>query len=230
MNKKQSNKLNSFRTTEEVLTQNKTVWSKSLKAVAIFALISGKLKLVSDTDKRKNLKQPSSILKAGQKVKVIAQAVKISTSGVDYAAGKNDEVLEFQVKVTKSQLMKMKTNTLLTTLLKLYENLFPYRAELIHLDKKDFETFKIMLDEFVAAMPKPQAELGQSKTANQTLESLMEELNELFITLDKHIGPFQYTAPTFYSDYKNSRIIKDLKKVSKATVAARKEKKSSKAA
>lgn len=72
--------------------------------------------------------------------------------------------------------------------------------------------------------------MDQSKTATQNLATLVTEINEMYTTLDKHIGPFEYTEPDFYNNYRNSRVTKDLKKVSKATVAARKARKNHAAA
>lgn len=230
MNKKESNKLNSFQTTEEVMLQNRSVWEKSEKISVLFSSIQDRVYLVRVVDQKKNRTQPSSVLKKEQKAELIALAVKISKSGIDYAAGKNDSVLEFKVKVGKHLLEKLKENTLLTTLQKLYEAILPLRSELIYLAETDIDTFKKLLDTFASLLAKPQAEMSQSKTATETLSSLFMEINDMYITLDKYLGPFEYTHPEFYSNYKNSRVVKDLRKVSKAKAAAKKAAKESKAA
>lgn len=219
MNKRLSNKVNSFRATEEVMNSNQTIWSKSVKAVALFALIVAKLKLLVGYDKQKNKKQPSSVLKKDQKTKIIELAVKISKSAIDYAVGINDLELEFKVKVNKSDLERLKENSLLTTLTNLYELVLPFADKLIHLAATDITDFKAQIDAFAAKMPKPQAEMDHSKTATSTLDSIVWEINSMFTTLDKHIDPFEYTNPDFYHDYKNSRVNKDLKKKSKKKTA-----------
>lgn len=230
MNKRESNKVNSFKATEEVMNLHQKIWSKSEKFVALFALISGKLKLVSSFDQKKSSKQPSSVLKMSQRKKLIDLAVKISKSAVAYADDKNDPVLEFKVKVTKSQLDMQKDQSLLSITKMLYELVLPFAAELTLLSATDMSDFKTQIEAFEAAMPKPQSEIAQKKTATANLGALISEINDLFLTLDKQFGPYEYTEPDFYNDYKNSRVTKDLKKVSKATVAARKAKKDTKAA
>ena len=230
MNKKESNKLNSFNTSEEVMNQNRSVWEKSEKISLLFSTIQNRMTLVKIVDQKKNRTQPSSVLKKEQRAELVALAVKISKSGIDYAAGKNDSVLEFRVKVSKSNLDKLKENTLLTTLQKLHEAILPIRSELVYLAETDIDNFKKMLDVFASNMSKPQAEMSQSKTATETLSSLFTEINDMYNTLDKYLGPFEYTHPEFYSNYKNSRVVKDLRRVSKAKVAAKKAAKESKAA
>ncbi len=230
MNKRESNKVNSFRATEEVMNQNQTIWSKSGKIAALFALIVEKLKLIGIYDTKKTRKQPSSALKKGQKKTLISQAVKISKSAIDYAAGINDVILEFKVKVTKSQLDSQKDNSLISLTQMLYETILPFADKLTHLAETDVTDFKASIDAYKATMPKPQAEMDQSKTATENLSTLVTEINEMYTTLDKHIGPFEYTEPDFYNNYRNSRVTKDLKKVSKATVARKKAAKEKKAA
>lgn len=229
MNKRESNKVNSFKTSEEVMNLHQSIWSKSAKIVALFALIVEKLKLINSYDKKKSKTQPSSGLKKGLRKSLIALTVKISKSAVAYADRINDPVLEFKVKLTKSYLEMQKDHTLISVTKMLYEIVLPFAAELEHLAPTDITDFKAQIDAFSAATPKPQAEMSQSKTATGNLAALISEINDLYTTLDKHVDPYEYTQPDFYKDYKNSRVTKDLKKVSKATVAKRKAAKAAKA-
>lgn len=212
MNKYESNKVNSFNTSIEVMLKGEPIWKGSVNVTKQFGLIQAKMPLIQVYDlKQNNSEKPSSGVKKDIKKNVIPMAVKFSKSAVAYAAGKKDLALEFSVKFTKTDLSRLKDVSLLTTLLKFYKIILPLKEELEHLNTTDIDDFGAMLENLKTAIPQPQVEIDESKTATQNIGTLVMELNEMFKELDKFIAPFEYTHPDFYRDYMNSRVMKDLK-------------------
>jgi hypothetical protein len=212
MNKKESNKVNSFNVTVEVMLKNESIWTGSANVTKQFGLIQGKLPLISVYDRAQNNgEKPSSAVKNNLKEKAIPLAVKLSKSAVAYAAGKSDIALEISVKLTKTGLEKLKDLTLVNTLVKFYNIILPIQAELEHLNSTDVADFGDLVEKLNKAIPQPQVEIDESKTATGNLETLIMEINLMFIELDKFIDPYEYTHPDFYNDYTNSRVVKDLR-------------------
>lgn len=212
MNKKESNKVNSFNAALGVVFKNEPIWKGFVNVSKQVGLIEVKMPLIDVYDQRKiNGKKPSSVVKKEIKVKAIPMAMKISKSAISYAAGEKDLALEFSVKLTKSDLEKLKDLSLFTKLEKFYNIVLPLKDKLEHLNATDIADFAATLERLKAALPKPQVEIGESKTATSTLETIISEINDMFIELDKFIDPFEYTHPDFYNDYKNARGVKDLK-------------------
>lgn len=181
MNKKESNKVNTFNASVGVLVKNEPIWKGSVNDANQFGLIQTKLELVSVYDQEQNISaKPSSAVKKDIKTKAIPMGVKLSKSAVAYAAGKKDIALEMSVKLTKSGLEGLMENTLLTTLLKLYNIILPFKDQLEHLNPTDVADFGLMLENLKKALPQPQVEMDESKTATYNLGSLITEINDMF--------------------------------------------------
>lgn len=212
MNKRESNKVNSFNASIEVMLKGEPIWRGSANITKQFGLIRGKMSLIHVYDQKKiEGPAPSTVIKKDIKVNVIPMAVKLSKSAVAYAAGIKDLSLEYSVRFLKSDLTSLKELSLLSKLQKFYAIIAPIKDKLENLNPNDIADFALMLDHLKEALPQPQVELDESKTATYNLETLILEINAMFKELDKFIDPYEYTNPDFYHDYKNSRGVKDLK-------------------
>jgi len=127
-----------------------------------------------------------------------------------------------EVSLQKTNLSKLKQVVLYNTLVKFYNTVKPLKASLTHLDAGDMDKLGSLLDEYKTSIPKIEADNDTSKTATQNIDETMHELNSLYRKLDKHIRPFEYTHADFYSDYMNSRKVKNLKGKSTKTKKAKK--------
>jgi hypothetical protein len=212
MNKHESNKMNSFIDTEEVMVRNESIWQPDEDVANAFADIKLKLPRVNQFHQaQKKNGNTATVVKSSVKSNLIAQAVKISDSAVSYAASKKDAVLEMNVKVTKSYLANLSQLALLDTLTVFYNYTQPLNGSLKHLEPGDLDKLAQLLQSFKTSMPQTGANNDESKTATQNMGETIKELNSMFKTLDKHLKPYKYTQPDFYSDYTNSRKVKDLK-------------------
>jgi hypothetical protein len=218
MNDRVSNKANSFSATIEVMLRNEPIWKTSANATKQFSAIQLKMPLITTYDQNQNKGPSISIsVKKGLKDDLIKMALKISDSAVDYASGIDDLALELSVTLTDSQLRKLRQNELYDSVDKFYKVVNPLKSSFTHLEETDMDTFHSLLLEYQKAVPKTEADNDSSKTATQNIGEIIRELNRMFIKLDKHIKPYSHSNPDFYSDYKNSRSVKDLRGRGKST-------------
>jgi hypothetical protein len=208
----ESNKINSFNATSEVMTRNEAIWNTSLNAKNKFGEITAKLPLFTKYHQsQKNGPSISITLKKGAKESLIKMGLKISDSAVDYAAGKKDKALELKVTLTESRLKRYRQLPLYDALSAFYDIVEPIKADLSHLEATDIATFKTMLDDYKQAIPEAEADNDSSRTATQNMGELIREVNGLYNDLDKHIRPFRYKFPDFVSDYFFSRNYKNFR-------------------
>ena len=174
MNKKESNKVNSFNASVEVMLKNEPIWTGSANATRQFGLIQAKKPLVSVYDQKQITgEKPSSEVKKNIKMNVIPMAVKLSKSAIAYFAGEKNVALEFSAKLVKSKLEKLKENTLLTALFKFYNIILPFKDHFEHLNPTDVADFAVMLEDLKKALPQPQVETDESKTANWIIRNIL---------------------------------------------------------
>lgn len=218
MKKTETNKMNSFTGSEAVMVRNESIWKGDELVRKAFDPIRSQLLLVSKYygSQTKNGKS-GTIIKSKNKVDLINISLKISTSGVSYAVGKNDMPLEAALKLTKSQLYAYPQVTLHFMLSNFYETVLPLKNSLKHLDKDDFEKMEKYLKNFKDSLPLTVVNKGETKTATMNIGETIKTINEMFLTLDKHIAPYKYLYPDFYNDYMNSRKVIDLRGKSKKT-------------
>ena len=208
MNKHETNKMNSFIDTEEVMVRNEAIWKEDEDVANTFGSIRLKLPTVNQFHQAQNKNgNTATVVKSSIKTDLIAQAVKVSDSAVSYAASKKDVVLEMKVKVTKSDLSNLSQLSLLDTLTVFYNTVKPLNSSFKHLKTDDMEKLKTLLQSFKSSMPKTGANSDESKTATQNIGESIKELNALYKKLDKHIAPYKYNFADFFSDYRNPRSV-----------------------
>ncbi len=222
MNKRETNKMNSFGISEEVLLRNKPIWETDEVIKNLFGEIQLKLPLVLEYGvKQKKNGTVATVVKQTGKTSLIAHALKISVSAVSFSASQKDLVLEKEVKLIKSDLERLTQIGLYNTLSLFYKKVLPLKNSLKHLEANDIDKLKKLLDDFKTSIPQTGADKDQSQTATYNIGDLIYEINNMFIELDKHIAPYQYSQPDFFRDYQNSRKVIDLKGKSTAKSKAK---------
>jgi hypothetical protein len=220
MKKRETNKMNSFLNTEEVMNRNESIWKMDEVVKNTYDEIVLKLPLVGKYHEAQKKKGNSgTVIKKVSKKEIIDHSVKISESAVSYAVAQKDIVLEQSVKLTKSDLKGLTQVSLYDLLSNFYKVVLPLKTSLKHLEEGEIEKLDQLLKTYKASIPLTGADKDESQTATLNIGESIKVLNKLFDDLDKHIKPYRYKYPDFYSDYFNSRKVIDLKGKSKRATA-----------
>ena len=177
MNKRETNKMNSFGISEEVLLRNKPIWETDEVIKNLFGEIQLKLPLVLEYGvKQKKNGTVATVVKQTGKTSLIAHALKISVSAVSFSASQKDLVLEKEVKLIKSDLERLTQIGLYNTLSLFYKKVLPLKNSLKHLEANDIDKLKKLLDDFKTSIPQTGADKDQSQTATYNMATLSTKL------------------------------------------------------
>lgn len=211
MNKHQVNKRNSFITTDEVMQRNESIWKESKPISDTVTSIRDNLGQVGDFHQAQEGNQSTDmLLKKNLKVKMLEQVTKVLTYINAYAIETGNISLEKSVSVKDYELTKLPQKNLTDKVKQLHLIATRVQPSIKNLDIAEVEMINTLLIAYNESLAKPAADKSESKTATKNLRETFKTLNDLHLKLDKLMGPFRYTQPKFYSDYMNSRIVKDL--------------------
>lgn len=211
MNKYQINKRNSFITTDEVMLRNEAIWQDSEPIGRVRVSIRENLLLIGDLhQQQEGNRATDSLLKRSLKAQLVVQVEKVLSFLRAHAVETNNISLEQSVNLKDYMLMKMPQSNLIDKVKQLYGIASGVQASVKNLDITEVEKINTLLTAYSDSLAKPAADKSQSKTATKNLQAIFQTLNSLHGKLDKLMGPYRYTHPNFYSDYMNSRIVKEL--------------------
>ena len=211
MNKHQINKRNSFITTDEVMQRNESIWKESEPISKTIDSIRENLMLIGGYhQKQEGNRATDTLLKKNLKTQLVSQVTKVLTYISAYAIETGNISLEKSVSIKDYELMKLPQSNLTDKVKQLYNVAVGVQPSIKNLDAGEVEMINTLLSSYNESLAKPAADKSESKTATKNLGETFKTLNDLHLKLDKLMGPFRYTEPKFYSDYMNSRIVKDL--------------------
>ena len=211
MNKYQINKRNSFVTTDEVMMRNESIWKDSEPISQVLTSIRENLLKIGDFHQQQDGDRATdTLIKKNLKSQMVQHVEKVLSYIRAHAVETNNISLGQSVAIKDYELMKMPQNNLIDKVKQFYSIASGVQPSVKNLDIAEVEKMNTLLSAYSESLAKPAADTSESKTATKNLQATFETLNTLYGKLDILMGPYRYTQPSFYSDYMNSRIVKDL--------------------
>lgn len=214
MDKREKNKWYMYKSIEELLAKQKPV----VERVSVFAEtleeFSKKLIEISDIDnKYQRISEGATANKEIAEDALISVMVKTASSLYIFARKTGNESLKPLSKTSSSALKKARDADLQQRAKALYE---AAKANLANLDKYGFDQatldeLETRIKDFESSSDSKENKFAESKNARQELGDLFDEANE-FVSedFDTMIELIREDAPTFYGDYQEARLVKDI--------------------
>jgi hypothetical protein len=154
------------------------------------------------------------------KQKLVADLLEIIKRARAYAVVSNDLLLKEEMNYSATQLLGMPQESLIIACRRVLAACEPRMAELSAYGLKD-DQITIVSDTitlFTAALPGAKTAIAQRKTATSELVNLFAEADEWLRKIDAMMEIVSTNDGVFYQDYRNLRVIDDLRGKSKPNV------------
>lgn len=215
MNKRQNAKLNMYQSVKLVMDANQLIWQVLIAMVAAFTGFTGKLAalIVAAREQEENIKGYSE-QKRLRRITMAEKANEIRSAIQAFAVETGNMVL-FE-----------KVNYSLTELLSGSGNRSRSRSQIIHEEAQEHETaladygvtpeeiaeLAEAIESFATIIAQPKEYIAKKKYYTELISSLIKDIDGILKNkMDKLMENFRLTAPQFYKEYFNNRIIFDAK-------------------
>lgn len=215
MTDREENKLNMYRAVLNLLQENE----EKTGAIPAFTTVTTALdEAIKNIEKQHTAHQTVAKGTAQQKEKFEEQLIDslVTLAGVlyVYAVQQKNEELKTIVKVTESQLKRMRDNELLARAHTIYERAQTLQAELADygIGEARLNDVSSQIGDYGAALGKRETVSAEKTAARQALSDAFEQTdNVLYEMLDPLMETYRTGERDFYNAYQSARVIKDLR-------------------
>lgn len=214
MTDKQENKYTMYESTLTVLNANNSIWSAITPIGDTISSIESQMSLIRDYRQIQE-KDTTGITVSKHNIEgnLIDAMIKVISGLIAYATVIEDFELLHSINYTRYNLEKSRDNILYDKAQLIYNTANPLATELTTylVTQPDIDAVNSFSDEYLDAIPAKRAAVAESKTSTENIKNAFKTIDNLLRNkLDNLIILFQVSHPTFYKEYKASRIIIDL--------------------
>jgi hypothetical protein len=209
MKKQFENWLAMFNSVLTVLKKNQTVWQSSTVFTETVSQFETQ-KAAIDTVRKKSAAKSNGVtsLKDQTNKRLVKQIYPVITALMAYFTKQKDTVMLHKVKITKSELSKMRDNAFILFAKEIQElahanqrSLTDYHITPIQIDELDQ-----LITDFEAVSSSPRISIGEGKVARLELSEMFKTTNNLLSEeIDMMMEPYEKTDYEFYKEYMNAR-------------------------
>lgn len=214
MNKKQSNKLNSYQSVKGVLEDNEKIYTSvpiiQQTVVSFFSIIHELTQIATNTEMDTTGETSAKIV---AKDKLATLASSLAASGAVYAFDISDIELEASLGYTFSDLRYARDSETLQISKAIEVELLENQVEVVNymVTEENMAELHQLIDDFSNAMETKGGVKSESVAETRRLAVLFRGADDLLSKkLDRFIVRLKAMYPTFYDAYKNARMIIDL--------------------
>lgn len=207
----QEAELNASRAVEAHIDTDINVIGNSAAVLANFNQIKANNAAIFDATEAKGASLTTSSRKNDIRSRLGSETVKLAGVVQTFADDTNDFQLRDDMKVTPSQLQRMRDDEIAPFCQFIYNRASEHTSALreYNLEAADFTRLQTLINEYTAESPKPRNAVSQRKTTNANIAALFADNRKRLKKLDKQIETFRDENPDFVETYFNARVIVD---------------------
>jgi hypothetical protein len=214
MNKRQSNKFNSFQSVKGVLEDNRPIYepvSIINQSVQNFFQVVDEINTISTRTEMDTTGETSAKIVAKEKLANMASS--LAASGSVYAFENSDIELEASLEYTYSDLRYARDSEALQISMAIEVELLDHQAELTDymVSEQDLTNLHQLIDDFENSLETRGGAKSGSVAETRRLSILYRVADDLLAKkLDRFVVRLKPDYPTFFDAYRNARMIVDL--------------------
>lgn len=215
MKRKDQNFMNMTNATIQVLVENQSIWGTNTKVTAYVTSIQNDAAAVETERQAADIVSTGATTDkelAGRKASLLC--VKLAGFGAAYALDKDNHTLHDELEVYSSSLDRMSGGKLVAKMKSIHTKLAsldPVETAEYGITPAELTQFEQAIKAFDSMKSTPRTIITSGKTHNANIPALLRNIRNTFYRLDKLILIFETDHPDFVSQYKNARIIIDLR-------------------
>ena len=214
MDNVQENKLSMYLSVQKVTNTHSAEWQGLPAYATIFASFEDAISQIRNT----RLVQEGQITgitkdKAQAQNNAIEKAIQVATAVFAYASIQNNNTLKDKVSYSPSELRRSRDTILIDRLEVIHEAATSVLAELANygLTQADLDEFSALITSYTNMVEDPRVAITNRARATKDLKSIFKTADKILKEqLDKLMLQYKKTAPEFYQQYFNARLIIDL--------------------
>jgi hypothetical protein len=203
----QEAELNASRATEAHIDANIAIIDGIAAFLANFNGVKANNAAILEDAELKGASLTTTSRKADLRLRLCDKTVKLAGVVQTYADDTADFQLGDDMKITASQLKRMRDDEFAPFCRFINHRASEHRAALkdYNLSDADFTELQTLIDDYSAEAPKPRTAISQRKTTNANLAALFKDNRNRFKKLDKQIETLREAHPDFVRTYFSTR-------------------------
>lgn len=203
----QEAELNASRSNEAHIDENITIIDGIPAILANFKGIKANNAAILAAAEAKGASLTTSSRKGNLRDSLCSETIKFAGVVETFADDTSDLQLRDDMKITLSQLKRMRDDELAPFCRFIYNRALPHAAALkdYNLTAAVFTALLTLIDDYAAEAPKPRTAVSQRKTTNANIAALFADNKKRYKKLDKQIETLRAANPDFVTTYFSNR-------------------------